>query len=543
MEQYRTRAIQRMTRKFVRLVFFVCDLDVFAIYKDTYKKSFRARYKIYLSPMFRRKATWSDHLRDRLRRPMQLFYLYLSVRFLILIVIQMIAHKYSMRPDKLNKLSDLLGSPGLSNSIDYYKSAIDWLNGIQDLLGNPYSIRLEYSLVLLIITVVINLYGFIIMPYLYIMDVANFRFMLDPETEIRRIDMLVEHHIDNFIVSNSDSQLVSAQLRLISQIWPSTLDFKHHRWTYEIYWLLLFALLFANLIHWTLLIVMLYLVIQDKCRILMNGMDGACYICSVFNWREWVAFFEMTIGHIMSNIMWGMLAVITQFTLVGQLHLVVGIRDDLLKCLTTIQCENVRHKNNRHSSSQVSDAGESKQVDKEQNTIEVLMQSYVKLALSVAEIRRGALFLNRCTEGMVIVDASVALPICMIIHVGNLMRIFNQPSTVILNYFMANIILTTGVRVYFLLCKQEGIACSILAELSVYRSNLERLHLPENDRNLLDSVAAKWFRYVCNENLSDRKNTSSIFGVNVNYGTVLSLNFAIITLVSVIISLQSSVTG
>lgn len=551
---------------------FICDLDVFAIYKGKYKHSARSRYKIYLSPMFHRNATNSDKLRDRLRGPRQLFYLYLSVKYVPLIVIQIIMHSWLMHLNKLNnlRLNNHLDPQEVSEYIDYYESAIERIRKIENLLGNPFSSRLEFSLVILCSTLMLIIYNLIVTSHINSInpfDAANIRFMLDPETEMRRVDMQIERQIHKFLINRDESKIVLAQLRLIPQIRPATFNAKHYVQAYNRFWFLMINLSFAWLFHWLFLGGMLYLTIRDRCRTLMSGLAGVCNIWTLFNWRDWIALFDFTMGQILSNTLWVTYLIMMVFTLLCQLRLVVGLRESLLACLVMIRNENIRQRNYRQLSSNNSGGdlasyhckissipnlvklketaswSASKKACSEVKTIAILLQTYVKLALVVEEIRRNALYLKRGTECLVIVGASIALPICMIVHVGNLTKILTQLSTLMSNYLVANIILTIGARVYFLLCKQERIAFSILAELSVYRHYHKQMNLAEADRILFDSVALKWLRYVHNQNLSDRRNTASIFGVIINYGTVLSLNFAFLTLASVITSFQSIEAG
>lgn len=564
--RYQTRLIQRLLEKIMKLALFICDLDMFAIYKGNYKHSSRAKYQIYLSPMFRRRATHSDKLRDCIRRPMQMFYLYLSVKFLSLIVIQMIAHSFVMR---LNKLSNHLKSQDTSELIEYYKSMIEQLYQFQDLLGNPFSIRMEFSMIILMSTLIIIFRGIFIMPYLYRIDPidsANIRSMLDLKTEMLRIDMLIEQHIDGLLSESSNNESVSAQLQQITHMRPSTFDVKHYVRFYQLFLFHMSICFLGEAIHWTFLIVSLYLVVRDRCRLLLGTLGGACYIWTIFNWREWIAFFDITIGHILMNIEWCFLLSTMSFEFACQFFLVLGIRDDLIKCIATLQNENNRSRTNQKSSDDESDAGDRPisyhhkitlvpslvKLDKtvsclsasprvcEKNVVQTLLQTYIKLVLSIEEMRRTSLFLNQVAKSFLIFAGSIALPISMIIHRGNYKTIFTQLATLIAGYCLANLIFTFGAYVYSLICKQEKMAWAILAELSIYRANHKQMNLSDADCALFDLITTKWLRYVHNQNLSTKQNTVSMFGLKVNYGTVLSLNFAILTLVSVINSFDNS---
>lgn len=562
---------QRFERMIMRATLFFCDLDPFLIYKGNYKYATQAKYNFHLRSNLRLKPTYSDKVRGSLRKPIQLILCYLTIKFLAVCVIQTISCILIKRLNNHNKLSNTFQANqteivAMMSTADSYKMSIEQVNELGSILGNPYSILVEASLLFQTTLSIAIFHGFIMIPHnfrIIPMDAPNLRFMLDPLREIRRIDMILEQQIERILIESSNNRLVMAQLRQMPILRPSTLNAE---WYNIIYWIMFsFSLgaLEGTLLHeFVSYPLMFWYVVKDRCKT-ANLIGERCDISSIFTWQEMIAIIELFIGQLPTIVYWSSLMVIIAVNLVSQVWLALNIEQELTKCLGVIRDENIRFRRFHQSSNTTQKTGRlipyqylitriasspRKHLEKrkefrsfkgmknrEDDILEILLQTYIKLVVSIDEMRRTAFFLKQCFESLIVLVGCLVLVVSLI---NNITTNFGASLIIMivlfLTYCVTNLVLFLSAFAFSLTIKQEKIAWSILAELSIYRANnYEAINQMGANRILFDLIATKWYRYIQSHNLSDRKNTVLPHGLSISYGTVLTLNFSLLSLAQV----------
>lgn len=177
------KSLQILPKRLMNITLFACDLDPFLIYKRIHKHCNHQKYSIYLRPELRAAPSSIDELRDKVRRPAQVVYSYLTIKFVIIFMVQIIScvfgRQYNSALEDLNR--DGQGSNKnhtlrAAATTEQYDSSMRQLNAIGDLIGNPLSVSADLSALLISTLITAILYGFIVMPFKYRstpMDAAN----------------------------------------------------------------------------------------------------------------------------------------------------------------------------------------------------------------------------------------------------------------------------------------------------------------------------------------------------------------------------------
>lgn len=551
---------QSFSERAIYFAMLVCDMDLFSIYKGNYRDNMKAKYRIYQSSMLSLKPNSEDKLRDKLRRPMQILFCYLTAKFSIICATQIVLYWLNKRRSILNLSTDE-SNEQLKEIITSNEASIEGFSKIRDMFGNIFANDYELTIMLLLVTITFNLYGIMMIPQRYKtkpIDVANLRFLLDPQREIKRLDMMIEERIDEILFETANNKLVKTLFKQISSLRPSTFNSQWYRLSHWIISILLLVGIAAEILHWALLYYIIYRSMRDRCK--TDSASDRCQLKTIVTWQEAIVLVDITLGQIQANVLWFLLLFFMWINLICQLSLVLSIKRCLAGCLRIMLSENAScHRELQESPGDlvgsISDPGimtlvpSLPRVEKtsssllnskgrEDKIIRMLLQTLIKLEVTVDEIRRTAGFLQDCAESLMFIIIFVAIPTSMLINRNNMVSLAAQLPSIILGYLATNILLAFTAFVYFLMCKQEKLAWSLLAELSIYRKNHKQMQQEEANCVLFDLIKTKWLRFVHNHNLSDTRNTVSVYGFSVKYSSVLTINFAILTFMYLLTSIE-----
>lgn len=552
-------------RSVINWSIFLCDLDPFSIYKGNYKCNTATKDKIYLIPKLRLKPTKSDKLKDILRRPAQITFCYLAIKFLTICVIQTTSCFLAKRHKIYHDL--LMQSPNQSDatmvaSMEYYSSSIRQVDQLGDLIGNPMSALPAAAILFQSILLIAIAWGFLMTPHSFRqtpMDVANLRFLLDPHRELQRIDLVIERHIERILVESPTNRLVMAQFKQTSSLRPSTLNGQWHNLSYWCIFLFTTGAILASLLHeFVSYPLMFTIVYRKRCK-----FNYYCSLWSLFTWRELLMLLELFIAQFPAIVFWSAGVITTTFILVCQVWLALGIKRELDKCLAILRNENNDFRKFYHKSRMAHELrltnnklnplhrvlrlnGSMPLVDATNDPMspfnelggrgdavtQVILRTYIRMVVSIGEFRRAADCARRFLEIVMVLHSALVVVVNLINYVSEFDAGAIEIMALVLTYLVTNLMLFLSAYTFSLISKQERTAWSILAELSTYRDNHRDSAHMLSDRILLDTITTKWLRYIYNHNLSDRKNTLLPYGLSISYRTVLTLNFSLLSLAS-----------
>lgn len=555
----RLKGLQKFQKKLLNFVLLACDQDPFLIYKGIYKHSNQEKYGIYLRPELRVAPSSLDKLREKVRRPLQVVHIYLTIKFLIIFIVQIIscivAQQYSSSLEDLNR--DGLGSninqtARAAATIERYDSSIRQLNAIGDSVGNPLSVVADVFALLISTLITAILYGFVVMPIKYRdkpLDASNLRFMLDPLREIKRIDLVIEQKLEQISEESLNNRLVVSLFDQIASLRPPT--FKQVWYSFLHWWTMLLAmgamqgLVTNDLVAYP----SMYLSAREaKCKT-GNFTKEDCTLLNVFTWQELVFFFELFISQFLASFIWGMLMVTIFIDLMCQLWLTISIERELKKCLAVLIDENTRLRRfydsrngfkgqqlnpYRCELTHISGLPFQRVKRRYDEIILVLLRTYIKLTVTIDEIRRTARVLKRFTESVLVLVGSLLVTVLFVNYVTDFKLSLIEILLLMLTYGVSNLVFVCSALVFSHMSKQEKIAWSILAELSVYRYYCKKVTHLEPNELMFELVATRWVKLVHNSTLSDVKNSVLPYGISIRYGTVIKLNFSLLSLMSLL---------
>lgn len=531
-------------------------LDVFSIYRSTLKHIKGVSYCASIASELQFISLYNfDKSYSRFRIVYLSFILYLVVKIPVMIIIGIIDLNQLPLNEEQN-ISRLNGTTYSNNQFpllialrkmmpSYYqtalelelKSTVSHLHSIGTLLTDLIMVQL--------IAFVYILCSCIMMPFIWnnqLLDAANYRFLLDPLTEIQRLDVITKRHLDKLINEAPRNKLFQQQLNSL----PSFRLYNYSpMWHTKLYRYVIIIAVISS--HGALLFqpVFYYIFVErvkkNFCEI---GQFESCSISLLFNKQDFLCVGEYVLGVFILGLLHGFLFNLVVSNSICQLSFVDIVKEDLNRCLIVLRYSNSGYNRKTRKLSIQYDENlkpfnGAKFLIKNKNTIEqqnielILLRTYIKLILTKDEVQRNAHFIGRILESLFFLSTmpgSLALS----------MRLFNKSDndllvvvSIAIFWLLTNPSLITGAFVYSRTIELEKIAWSILAELSVYqdmapiRINSHSFNFESNIR----VIAGRWRRLIESFALSSLNNSIDPFGTRLTYGRVLSLNYYALSII------------
>lgn len=558
--------IRKYTKHFTKWVLFMFDIDPHCIYKGTHHNSHLAKYRQYSLKELRIDPS-NDKLPRNLKIIKRVILIHLLIKYLINCFVQMM--KYKISEDHKSK----------NLNVDYKQNqAYRFFDSLGNLFGNPLSELTGVSLMVYSALIVGFVYAIGYLPYYFSYnpaDAVNLRFLLDPQREIKRIDILIRNKLDEYAMfinsrkfplkenylnrydrrnsiyrpicfksvhytNQTKDNLTSLdrQMNVLnherSRIWkmrPASYDWERYK---ELH----MNIFIFQIAGWTIGITLLCHIPQliisaatvGKCQIMYSREN--CTFSEVFNWRDILAFIELSIG----VYCFGILIVFDIITIISnticQLESARSIREDLSKYLNDIRTFNRKNgeKNSiSYSNSELIALNEALDKFGEQLMAEMLLY-LIKTTLSEVDLKSNAIYITQIVESFLITFAMGILSSLLSSRLNGLdIRIFRM-GVFMATIAGANLILATSAFVYAKITDNEKIGWSILAQNSI-RSSFESKEYGSSEN---DVFTTGWRKLILSRGLSDERNAISVFGMKITFKRVLELNFLVISLISLI---------
>lgn len=560
-------------RKIFDFVLVVCDIDMFLIYKGNYGCATDAKYKIFLRPELRLSPNNYDCRRANIRIPFVILISYLLFKFIIMIAIQItdiiliehIIDNLGLDDEHLNMTLSpnatiegfLMLDLARMTMPNYYKTAIKYVFNTGNLQNSAFwSLSTDQTIFQISLTIAV-LYCFIILPRLFRevpLDGANLRFMLDPLREIKRIDIIIKQHSEKILIECPKNRTILNQMdQATDSLRPHTFSAKWYKSLCRYTMSLFIINFYCTLIFQLAFYYALFEIAKENLCIIRRLEQ--CNYSLVFTRSDIISFAEIFLGLGFAAVELVVLMVIISSNNICQLSLINSIEHELNQCLVAMsnaiaQYKDYRdeyfdHKRIQFSYSQLQERFntasylfQGDQHLKRQQDLEILLfRTYIKLVVALDEIKKTARLVGRSFESFLVLASLVILIAFLTNIVNGTETHLIQVVLLVIYWSLTNPILFACAFVFSRTVKLEKIAWSILANLSTYQATVLRktnLRLYSSNEGLIGVLAKRWRRLVKSCALSDCRNSISPFGMNLTYRQVLRMNFAVISIVSLL---------
>lgn len=562
------------------LCLMLIDYDPHSIYKGTNKVSHLAKYRLYLSKELRMDDNSKGNVKQKVNKVKIIILIYLVIKYTLICTIQII--RYSISQDIRLKSS---------NEIENTDPTLKFLDWLGNLIGNPLVALTGVSLMIYSGFIVGFVYSFGYLPYYFTynpVDAVSLRFMLDPQREVKRVDMLIKQKLDefaSFINMQRDplreSYLISYDERYLSNIHHQANSHRKNNelniyqkdenennlvflnkqmnilneercriWKMrpEYYSSGSFKQLQTNVLRSCINSVIIGIIIlsilpkalfyraaHGKCQLMYSR--EICTINEVFNWRDLLSYAELLIGIICL----GIIIVFEILTIISntfcQLRAAESMKEDLIDYLSLIRKFNSMNDEQRVINSTKMTIENIKYEPSNQSSehldkqlMSKMLTYLIKLSLTEVDVRLNSIYMTQILESFLITLAMLLLSSLFANRLNGLdMRSFR--TTVITGTILGlNVLLIACAFVYARVIDTEKIGWSILAQNSIRTDYLSA----KFDSYHNDIFTLSWQKLILSGGLRDKRNAICVFGLDINFKRVLELNFLVISLISLL---------
>lgn len=561
-QEYQLSALHCKYRGYLKGWLLVLGWDLFAVYKNDHQHAKnRTKCRNLFPPALQISRDNFDQWRRKVRIPVTMLICCLVFRVmtvgLIKIFDAVLLAKYIFNATRLDNLGgssrallDAYLSPNFVRSITptYYQK---FMQRVMDpSIKVLYNVTGTTSLFKALIAVS-SFYIFILVAITNGKNPLNApieRFMLDPSRELRRIDLATERHIDALIQGNPRNQRILRHPEQVASLRPCTYEAKWFHYLHRLSLRILAIVLMQTAIRTAALFYANYLSVKEP----------LCAINKIENCNFWSVF---TVGDLIQTLeyvacFFGIVAVYTPIIIVfvgtniaSRLKLTRAASEDLKRCLSRLREANMLSLDQYlvNQSWNKSTSGSRKRIDQrllddpraEQEIELCLFRTYVRLVVSLDEIRQIAQFVARVIGTVLLVIGSVFLTSLMNV-IFNDMRVTTPQAIMLFNmYFITNPLMLVCSHAFARMVKLEKVGWSILAELAIYRElSQQKDGLRWNKSNRpIEVLAGRWRKLVRSHALSSERNASKPFGLSMTYGQVLNIDFFVISCMLVLLKI------
>lgn len=428
---------------------------------------------------------------------------------------------------------------------------------IEQLFKDPLAPISEVSLLLYGSVAVAMTYCIGYLPYLNTKEPLNsmsLRFMMEPEREVKRIDMVLERKLDQFLSSTgvhyanqltafSSSKTVSfrhpnlvsefemfrsSQRKIVldqySCIWKlrpvaytATWYFALYNFSVPIFVMITIAVIIttANFPQ-----ILLSSVLERRCA---NLGASSCELGDVYTWQDWASFMELLTLMLLSAHM-VLLMCVSLFTHArGQVLMSKEIKQDLRECVNELQLANESLPSAKYTLGSQMDETRHQEARVDASSFRTL----IKVSVAMQEIKTNIFLITQFLEALIAV-AGVALAVALIVGGMEGSRVASIRFVVLWwAWFGGNSLTLTCAYVFARTIESEKVGWSILAQNFLRSRRLNR-RLDE------DSIATGWLKLVQSGIFSDTRNSARPYGVSVTFRRVLEINFFIASVISLL---------
>lgn len=569
----------RSVRQIVEWIFFILKIDLFLIYRDTFRGASSAKYRIYQLPELRLESNSFDTIRAKCNIVTRIVFTYLPIKF-IFTAMQTVF-------DRIN----LNSRPTIDLDLGMYSQYI-----ITYLLGRPLA-TIPGASVFVYTAVALTIFnGYILCPSNFLHKPIQFttmRFLIDPKREIRRIDIMAGNFLKDFMfiksnviddsssdrtVSNARNSLSTSdktasiqstvaldQLNHISELRPATHNEQYFIRAHHILFIAIVVLTSGVVISSFVLPLAVVPIAKQRNCLAKNIPLSACSLKDAFNVQEMVALGEITFGVSAGCIVFFSFTIIIIINLFSQFTLATSVEEDLIKCLEVV-CNfredremrnsmgefNINFNTPTRSSLSFTDSYHSRMsantsLNRQFRTTKdlirqvetTLLRTLVKLAISEREIKECAQANGKFVEaillsmGVSLIGAFIGMKVD-----GDQMRVFRNIALLFI-WLATNGVLLGCAYVFSRTIRVEKQAWSILAHLKAEEIKISKDRLIYGislGRGAFDeALVDRWTRLVTSYGLSDGRISVRPFGLSITYGRTLRINFLALSLASLIL--------
>lgn len=557
-------------KRFIKSVFFICDLDPFRIYKSNYKHSNDIKYQIYHLPELRLPNDNFDLWRSRFRRPVSCFVCYIASKYLTISFIQIISCIFKRNNDQRTREKRHISAAGITvidAGLSYnYQLRIEYLEDLgSSITGYRVWSTATSSILIIFTAALVSVYFFIIIPGYYKrqpLDSFVIRFMLDPTREIRRTDLVIKQHLDQILHESSRRFSLPTQYNNVATMRPSTLTLKTYFKLFK-YLLVIVALILPSIIQFE---VILYYFYYSEMEEMYQFEESGNWSLFELTLKDLFTLIELVLVRLSINCFITLLMVLISLHLFSLYDLTRSLKEELQQCLTVLKAAVIRidsycpkfwfdldqiplmyDQDSRQTNS--TQTIESQlfhstnyvlyslfEEDRRERSVEIhLLRAYLKLVVTKSEFNRVTKFLGQFLEFVLVVVTAVLIIVAITFLIDSRGSHWVQVFWMFLAIGGINPLLFGCAFVFTRAIECEKIAWSILAELQVYHDmapRLSQIKWHTSDNGLFGLLSVRWFRLVGSLSFSDKHNSVRPFGLSLSYEQVLRMNFFLLSIVS-----------
>lgn len=557
--------------------FFILNIDLFLIYKDTFRGASSAKYRIYQLPELRLESNSFDRLRAKCNIVTRVAYIYLPLKFMFTAMQTVF--------DRLNP-----DSRPIELDLGIYSKYIAYL------LGRPLATIPGASIFIYTGVGITLLYGYILCPMSCLhkpIRLTTMRLFFDPNREIRRIDIMIADYLKDFmsIESNSNQENTSkfnqrratggialsipdrtpstqstlglAQFNHMSELRPATYTEEYFVKAHHLALMVVLFVSFGGLVDSFVLPLVVTPIARERNCLKKSIPLAVCSLKDAFNAQEIVALVEVTMGVSAGLAIFFAQTVMVVINLFFQLTLASSVEADLSKCLkvvrnfrgdlelrnsmckfgvnSTTRCDMSFTDSYHGQMSAISPIHRRFRAarDLTRQVETTLLRTLVKLVISEREIKESAQASAKFVEaillsmGVSLIGAFIGMKVD-----GEQMRVFRNIALLFI-WWATNSVLLGCAYVFSQTIKVEKVAWSILAHLKAEEIKISSdrlIYAMSLGRGAFDeTLVDQWTKLVTSYGLSDARNSVRPFGLSITYGRTLRINFLALSLASLIL--------
>lgn len=193
--------MENITRLFAMTLNVMYRYDPMLIYKGTYNRRKRTRYRLYLSRELRIPVSKVDEWRRKLIFLDLLGLACLLIRFSVICFVQLAKYQATIYPQEFSSGGN---SSSLPIMVDTVLTIFLKQHGLYYIFDNALSDFPSPALSIHIILLVSSAYVLFFMPYYYSIkpsEAINLRFGYDPRHEMKRMDLLLRRQLESHLLS------------------------------------------------------------------------------------------------------------------------------------------------------------------------------------------------------------------------------------------------------------------------------------------------------------------------------------------------------
>lgn len=519
--------IEKWSVNNLKFSLYLSTYDAMSIYKGTYRNTHKNAYRHHLSPGIKYKAEGLEALLPLWSKILFVFQVYMIVKCLLIIVIQLILH----------------GSEGSS-----------WIHRLASeagkTIGNPLSNIFGLSLVSYSICSTSVAYFYIYLPYIYTirpMDASIIRLIMNPVREIKRIDAVIEEKFIDLLAmidSHNDTQkgcwLDNDRIRMIPDWFRQDRMRKEHElrnvlmYEKDLSWSLRPAsfyyknlkklylvmicesssfVIVSNLFGMLICPYLLMLSFERRC--LEKKLSGDCSFMEVYSGADALSLIEVVALISQSIFIFNSVAGYIIKVVAGGVINVNNMRTDFELYLGHL----------REVNSLLFKRGILLDVKTRENlslSLDVcLIRILVKIDVLLDEIRRNATFIKDSVQCLIVIAGGTIISALLAAEADGDVRTFRYVLFVIV-WVITNVVGLACSYLFAKLINLDKFNWSILAEVM-------RHDMTQTNSFLSSKIRAAWHRFVISNALNDGRNSINPMGFRLDFKKVLELNFMILS--------------